>query len=255
MDLIFSNSNTRNWVWINAFNIWKKNYFLTKNSLPSQTCSRKHWKTYFPIWRTQNSTRDSRGKEISRMTFSRCRGHPNQTEQWDPRERYVEGCHHRDPSWANAWMSPGSYVCMLSFTTCWWKSWLSPVFLHLPHLSTFISPPSVFYSWGLEVGTGDLTEQPTSSDYIPAGGPILDPHFSSAWCAFCFPSSHSYSVTAGKVVKLFGKLKLDLPQPDRILFSWEPLSERGSTMLFYLAGLHLLFGFCINHLSHSYICK
>lgn len=103
------------------------------------------------------------------------------------------------------------------------KSWLSPVFLHLPHLSTFISPPSVFYSWGLEVGTGDVTEQPTSSDYISAGGPVLDPRFSSVWCVFNFPTSHSYSVTAGKAVKRFGKLKLDLPQPLLGFFSPENL--------------------------------
>ena len=51
MDLVFSNSNTRSWLWINAFKIWKNDFF-TKNSLPSQTCSRDHWKQKLPKRKT-----------------------------------------------------------------------------------------------------------------------------------------------------------------------------------------------------------
>lgn len=76
------------------------------------------------------------------------------------------------------------------------------------------------------------------SDYIPAGGPVFGPHFSSMWYAVYLPRSYSCSVTLlGKLLNSLGRWEAQHPTASaRIIFSWEPLSERGSIILSYLAG-------------------
>lgn len=69
------------------------------------------------------------------------------------------------------------------------------------------------------MGAGDLIEQPTPSDYIPAGGPVFGPlQLNVVRCLFT-KVPFLLSDSAGKTAKLFGKLKLNIPQPLLGLFS------------------------------------
>ena len=130
-------------------------------SLPSRTCSRDHWKQKlhkrktvgrkeFPGWHYLVDVED------------------NQTENDVPRDIYVEGCHHQDPCWyyisfyhrAECLDEPIFLSVHICLDHVLMKSWCSYLRSHTCFiLSTFTSSLNVFclpYTWGLEVGPGDL---------------------------------------------------------------------------------------------------
>lgn len=158
-------------------------------SLPSQTCSRDHWKQKlhkrktvgrkeFPGWHYLVDVED------------------NQTENDVPRDRYVEGCHHQDPCWYCIFFLPQGWMFRWThILICAHLPWpcanevlmLLPSFPHLLHLEYFYFIPKCIvcltpegWRW-VQVILGENTKQPTASDYIPAGGLVFGPYFSSVW--------------------------------------------------------------------------